>query len=99
MAGEVSVSARETDYDVVKKAFEKSSKDFKDKSGIEVKVSIDENDPLPKNLHGGVIVKANQSKIRVNNTLEERLKLLQLNALPLVRGALFGESQTRKFHD
>ncbi|CCG81453.1 putative ATP synthase subunit E [Taphrina deformans PYCC 5710] len=99
MANEVSISAREADYDVVKKAFVKSTQDFKDKSGIEVKVSIDENDPLPKSLHGGVIVKTNQSKIRVNNTLEERLKLLQINALPLVRAALFGESQTRKFHD
>lgn len=99
MAKEVTVSAREADYDLVKKALSKSIKDFKDKSGIEVKVEIDENDPLPKNLHGGVIIKAHSSKIRVNNTLEERLTLLQINALPIVRGALFGESQTRKFHD
>lgn len=99
MAKEVTVSARETDYDVVKQAITKSTKDFKEKSGIDVKVTIDEKDPLPKSIHGGVIVKAMKGQIRVNNTLEERLSLMQLNALPAVRIALFGESETRKFKD
>ena len=99
MAKEITVSARESDYDLVKSAFTKSTKEFKETSGIDVKVSIDEKDPLPKSAHGGVIIKAMNSQIRVNNTLEERLSLVQLNALPIIRTALFGESQTRKFKD
>lgn len=99
MSKEVTISARESDYDLVKKAISKSTKDFKEMSGIDVKVSLDEKDPLPKSLHGGVIIKGNNGKIRVNNTLEERLSLMQTQALPAVRIALFGESQTRKFHD
>lgn len=99
MSKEVTISAREKDYDVVKKAISKSTKDFKEMSGIDVKVSIDEKDALPKGNQGGVIIKGNGGKIKVNNTLEERLTLMQINALPVVRAALFGESQTRKFKD
>lgn len=99
MAKDMTISARETDYEMVKKAIVKSVKDFKEKSGIEAKVTIDEKDPLAKGLHGGLVIKAKQGTIKVNNTLEERLALVQLNALPIVRSALFGESQTRKFHD
>lgn len=99
MSKEVTISAREADYDLVKDAISKSTKDFKEKSGIDVKASIDEKDPLSTSLHGGVIVKGNGGKIKVNNTLEERLSLMQTQALPAVRIALFGESQTRKFHD
>ena len=99
MAKEVTISAREADYDLVKKAITKAAKDFKDKSGIDVKASIDEKNPLAKSLHGGVVVKALHGSIKVNNTLEERLNLMQIYALPAVRGALFGESTTRTFKD
>lgn len=99
MTKEITISAREQDYDIVKQAITKSTKDFKEKSGLDAKVSIDEKDPLSKNSQGGVIIKGTGGKIRVNNTLEERLTLLQTSALPAVRSALFGESQTRKFKD
>jgi V-type H+-transporting ATPase subunit E len=35
----------------------------------------------------------------VNNTLEERLRLLQSDALPAVRNMLFGPNLNRKFRD
>jgi V-type H+-transporting ATPase subunit E len=38
-------------------------------------------------------------KIDINNTFEERLKLLQDNALPAVRQTLFGKNENRKFYD
>ncbi|BFZ58584.1 V-ATPase V1 sector subunit E [Savitreella phatthalungensis] len=99
MGKKVTVSARENDYDVVKKAIESAKKSFKDKSGIDADVSIDEDSPLPEKSAGGVIVKANKGTIRCDNTLEGRLLILETDALPLVRAALFGESQTRKFKD
>jgi V-type H+-transporting ATPase subunit E len=38
-------------------------------------------------------------KIDINNTFEERLKLLEESALPVVRMTLFGKNQNRKFYD
>ena len=38
-------------------------------------------------------------KIDINNTLEERLKLLESDALPMVRTTLFGKNGNRKFYD
>ena len=36
-------------------------------------------------------------KIDINNTLEERLKLLETDALPMIRTTLFGKNQNRRF--
>ena len=38
-------------------------------------------------------------KISINNTLEERLKLLEAEALPSVRASVFGQNPSRKFYD
>jgi V-type H+-transporting ATPase subunit E len=38
-------------------------------------------------------------KIDINNTFEERLRLLETDALPSIRTILFGENQNRKFRD
>ena len=39
---------------------------------------------------GGVLVAGSGGKIDVNNTLEERLKLLSEEALPAIRLSIFG---------
>jgi V-type H+-transporting ATPase subunit E len=38
-------------------------------------------------------------RIDINNTFEERLRLLETQALPSIRVTLFGENANRKFHD
>ena len=48
---------------------------------------------------GGVVVSNASDKIEINNTLEERLKLLSEEALPAIRLELYGPSKTRKFFD
>ena len=48
---------------------------------------------------GGVSIVGGGGKIDINNTLEERLKLLETDALPLVRNLLFGKNENRKFYD
>ena len=48
---------------------------------------------------GGVRILNGNGKIDVNNTLEERLRLLQIDALPTVRNMLFGANEHRKFYD
>lgn len=48
---------------------------------------------------GGVKILNGTGKIDINNTFEERLKLLETDALPAVRQILFGENKNRKFRD
>ncbi|KAK8073761.1 hypothetical protein PG994_004660 [Apiospora phragmitis] len=87
------------DYGVVKKAIEAAQKEYKDKTGKDVKVTIDESDSLPDESAGGLIVVGGKGKITINNTFEERLQLLQTAALPAVRKTLFGQNPNRKFFD
>ncbi|KAF2712561.1 vacuolar ATP synthase subunit E [Pleomassaria siparia CBS 279.74] len=93
------VRARKADYDVVKKAIEQAQSEYKSKIDKEVKFSIDESDPLPDGSAGGVTMSGTNGRIALNNTLEERLKLLEKDALPSIRVTLFGDNQNRKFHD
>ena len=48
---------------------------------------------------GGVSVVGSNGKIDINNTFEERLKLLETDALPMVRTQLFGKNENRRFYD
>ncbi|KAF8477574.1 vacuolar ATP synthase subunit E [Kalaharituber pfeilii] len=95
----VKVKVREEDYDIVRKAIPKVEAAYKEALGKEVKVEIDENDPLPSESAGGAIIVGFHGKIDVNNTLEERLRLMEFESLPAVRTTLFGPSPNRKFYD
>ncbi|KAL1970381.1 hypothetical protein VTN77DRAFT_5541 [Rasamsonia byssochlamydoides] len=95
----VLVQAREKDYDVLKQAIEDAQKEFKDNVGREVTIDIDEKNPLPEGSAGGVIIVGGNGKIDINNTFEERLRLLEIDALPAVRETLFGKNENRKFYD
>ncbi|PVH14116.1 V-type proton ATPase subunit E [Candidozyma duobushaemuli] len=99
MESKVSVRVRESDVSVAKEAAEEAAKGYQDKSEQEISISVDEKEFLPKNSAGGVVVVSESGKIEVNNTLEERLKLLSEEALPGIRLELFGPSPTRKFFD
>ena len=48
---------------------------------------------------GGLSIVGGGGKIDINNTFEERLTLLQDNALPSIRTTLFGKNENRKFYD
>ena len=48
---------------------------------------------------GGITITNGTGKIDINNTFDERLKLLETDALPSVRATLFGENPNRKFRD
>ena len=48
---------------------------------------------------GGVSIVGTNGKIDINNTFEERLKLLETDALPMVRTQLFGKNENRRFYD
>ena len=48
---------------------------------------------------GGVVIIGGNGKIEINHTFEERLRLLEIDALPVVRETLFGKNTNRRFHD
>lgn len=48
---------------------------------------------------GGVAIVGGNGKIEINNTFEERLRLLEQDALPIIRTTLFGDNKNRKFKD
>jgi V-type H+-transporting ATPase subunit E len=45
------------------------------------------------------VISGTGGKIDINNTFDERLKLLEIDALPSIRVTLFGDNQNRKFRD
>ncbi|CAF3463509.1 hypothetical protein ACHAPK_001561 [Fusarium culmorum] len=96
---ELQVRARKKDYDVVKKAIEEAAKDFKKELGKDITAKIQEDDPLPEGIAGGVFIISGSGKIDIDNTFEARLKLLEESAAPAVREALFGKNPNRKFND
>lgn len=48
---------------------------------------------------GGISISGTNGRIDINNTFEERLRLLETDALPAIRSILFGENENRKFKD
>ncbi|KAI0203316.1 ATPase, V1/A1 complex, subunit E [Astrocystis sublimbata] len=96
---QIAVRARKADNDVVKKAAKEAEDEYKQKTGKPSTVKLDEKDPLPEGTSGGICIVGGNGKIEINNTFEERLRLLQLNALPAVRKQLFGTNPNRKYFD
>ncbi|KAF2116644.1 ATPase, V1/A1 complex, subunit E [Lophiotrema nucula] len=93
------VKARKADSDLVKKAIEEVQSEYKSKVDKDVSIALDDSDPLPEGSAGGVIIVGTGGRIDINNTLEERLKILETDGLPSIRVTLFGENQNRKFRD
>jgi len=95
----VAVRARKEDYEVVRKAIEVAKKEYKENLHRDVAVEIDEKNPQPEEISGGLSIIGGGGKIDINNTFDERLKLLENDSLPMVRTILFGRNENRKFYD
>lgn len=93
----ISIMAKADDYDKIKASIGEIQSTFKTQTGMDLEVALDTEHPLPKEGHGGVRVLGGNGKIDLNNTLEMRLKLLETEALPSIRAAIFGESEHRRF--
>ncbi|KAL3471804.1 ATPase, V1/A1 complex, subunit E [Aspergillus californicus] len=96
---DLEIRGRQKDKDAIKTAIEEAQKEFKKSIGRDVNVKLDENETLPNENAGGVIIVGGQGKIEINNTFEERLRLLEIDALPAVREILFGKNVNRRFYD
>ncbi|AWU75144.1 uncharacterized protein C5L36_0B03960 [Pichia kudriavzevii] len=95
----VTIQVREVDVAVAKEAAKVAAENFEKKAGFPVDITVDESNFLNKDLAGGVVAINGTGKISVDNTLDERLKLLSETALPAIKLEMFGPSKTRKFFD
>jgi len=95
----IQIQGRKADTNIVKPAMEKAAKIYKEKAGKEVSVTLQEENPLPEDSHGGIFIIGTGGKITINNTLEQRLKIIEADSLPAVRTGVFGENKNRKFYD
>lgn len=96
----VSVKARKQDWSVLESVIKPAIDRFqKETSYSDVTVTIDKENPLDESSGGGIIMKGISGKIEVDNTLVERLSLLEDDALPSIRMTLFGKSKSRRFYD
>ncbi|KAF9698309.1 hypothetical protein EKO04_003852 [Ascochyta lentis] len=93
------IKVRKADNDVAKKAIDEAQTEYKSSVNKDVAITIDESDPLPSESAGGAMIIGTGGRIDINNTLEERLRLLESDALPSIRVTLFGENENRKFRD
>jgi V-type H+-transporting ATPase subunit E len=75
LSAEVTLAHRPKDTDMIKKVAESANKSYKEESGRECKLSFDAS--LPDDSAGGVIGSTLNGKIKVDNTLEERLRILR----------------------
>lgn len=75
MAAKVTIAHRPKDKDLVKKAAEAAKKQYKEASGRDVEIDFDGS--LAADSAGGVVGSTMGGKIKVDNTLDERLKILQ----------------------
>ncbi|KAH9923893.1 ATPase V1/A1 complex subunit E [Fomitopsis serialis] len=93
---DVTVHARETDVEIVARAADGASKQYIEISGRTVSVTVEGT--LSKDLAGGVKLVSGTSRITIDNTLDERLRLLEDRMLPEIRNNLFGPNPNRKFY-
>ncbi|EDP43047.1 hypothetical protein MGL_2643 [Malassezia globosa CBS 7966] len=91
----VEVEARSGDVQTIQGLLDDAIKQYKDTTGRDTRVHV--SDGLSKDCAGGFVMTAKNGKIRLDNTLEQRLKLLEEQMLPEIRFALFGPNKHRKF--
>ncbi|KAK7062559.1 V-ATPase V1 sector subunit E [Paramarasmius palmivorus] len=93
----VTVYSRKKDVDLVKQASEAAAKQYKEISGRDVEVEVEGT--LNDEGAGGVKLISGSGRITLDNTLDERLRLLEDRMLPEIRNDLFGANENRKFYN
>lgn len=96
MEPNVTLVAREQDAEIVQKAGEAAASTYNELSGRNVSFEIDTS--LSGECAGGVKLINGTGRITIDNTLDERLRLLEDRMLPEIRKDLFGPNENRKFY-
>ncbi|XP_050301072.1 V-type proton ATPase subunit E [Anthonomus grandis grandis] len=95
----VTVRVRPQDRTLVQSVLPTVATKYRDVTGRDVHLSIDDETQLSESVTGGIELLCKQNKIKVCNTLEARLDLISQQLVPQIRNALFGRNVNRKFTD
>lgn len=95
----VTIRCKQTDVGLIQALLPDTKAKFEERLHKEIEVKIDTDNYLPTDTCGGIEMSAHRGKIKVVNTLENRLELLALQMVPDIRVALFGRNPNRKFSD
>ncbi|KAI0330288.1 ATPase V1/A1 complex subunit E [Cubamyces sp. BRFM 1775] len=93
---DVTVHARPKDADQVQRAIDGATRQYNEISGRTVKAAVKSS--LSDDIAGGVQLVSGNERITLDNTLDERLRLLEDRMLPEIRTDLFGPNANRKFY-
>jgi len=96
MESNVKLLSRKKDARIVKQAADAAAKAYNEISGQEVQFEIESS--LSDEGAGGVKLINSSRRITIDNTLDERLRLLEDRMLPEIRKDLFGANENRKFY-
>nr|CAG4638105.1 EOG090X0F8Y [Chydorus sphaericus] len=95
----VMIRCREADLDIVESVLPDAMAKYTEAMHKPCQISIAKDNFLSADACGGVELSAFHGRIRVNNTLENRLEMIAGQMLPEVRTKLFGSNPSRKFFD
>ncbi|KAH8915436.1 ATPase V1 A1 complex subunit E [Atractiella rhizophila] len=97
MEKQIILQCRKKDVDIVNAAIGDAKKEFEEKSKFSVDIQVQPE--LSDESAGGVKLSNPSGNIIIDNTVDERLRLLEEKMLPELRTALFGENPNRKFYN
>jgi len=95
----VSLRCKQIDNSIVQELLPICKEKFRAATHKDVEVKVDTDNPLSPDTCGGIELTALRGRIKVINTLENRMELLAQQMIPDVRVALFGRNPNRKFSD
>ncbi|EJD37555.1 ATPase, V1/A1 complex, subunit E [Auricularia subglabra TFB-10046 SS5] len=98
MEPRATVIARDDDVRAAQEAATAAAEDYKELTGGSA-VEVDVRGGLPADGAGGVKLVGGSGKITIDNTLDERMRLLEDRMLPEIRVDLFGQNENRKFNN
>ncbi|KAF9811130.1 hypothetical protein IEO21_06648 [Rhodonia placenta] len=93
---EVTVLVREKDFEFAQQAADNAAAQYTEISGRTVTPTV--KPALSNDIAGGVKLIGGTNRITLDNTLDERLRLLEDRMLPEIRNNLFGANPNRKFY-
>jgi len=92
----VTITCRSKDQELVSESAGIAADEFEKSSGFKVDFKVKEG--LSNQSSGGIVINGFSGKIKVDNTIEERLRILEEKMLPEIRENLFGKNENRKFY-
>jgi len=95
----VFLRCRQADLGLVESVIAPAVSVYKEKTGKECNVKIDQENFLNPNVGGGIELLAQKGKIKISNTLDARLDMIAKQMIPEIRTSLFGRNINRRFTD